>query len=90
MCPENRYSDEVFLDPNKLIREDEEHPEELRYDILGRVGKILFVVCAFRDRNVIRMISARRNGGTTLFVPFFASGPLAWYTVLGDEHAENR
>ena len=59
MCPENRYSDEVFLDPNKLIREDEEHPEELRYDILGRVGKILFVVCAFRDRNVIRMISAR-------------------------------
>ena len=42
-----------------MIREDEEHPEELRYDILGRVGKIIFVVCAFRDRNVIRMISAR-------------------------------
>ena len=49
----------VFLDPNKLIREDEEHPEELRYNILGRVGKILFVVCAFRNRNVIRIISAR-------------------------------
>ena len=29
------------------------------YDILGKVGKILFVVCAFRDQNVIRMISAR-------------------------------
>ena len=43
----------------KMIREDKEHPEELRYDILGRVGKILFVVCAFRDQNVIRMISAR-------------------------------
>ena len=42
-----------------MIREDEEHPEELRYDILGRLGKILFVVCAFRDKNVIRMISAR-------------------------------
>ena len=42
-----------------MIREDEEHPEELRYDVLGRVGKILFVVCAFRDKNVIRMISAR-------------------------------
>ena len=54
-----RTAAKVFLDPNKLIREDEEHPEELRYDILGRVGKILFVVCAFRDRNVIRMISAR-------------------------------
>ena len=49
----------VFLDPNKLIREDEEHPEELRFDILGKVGRILFVVCALRDQNVIRMISAR-------------------------------
>ena len=49
----------VFLDPNKLIREDEEHPEELRYDILGRVGKVLFVVCVFRGQNVIRLISAR-------------------------------
>ena len=49
----------VFLDPDKLIREDEEHPEELRYDILGKVGKILFVVCAFREQNIIRMISAR-------------------------------
>lgn len=49
----------VFLDPNKLIREDEEHPEELRYDVLGRVGKILFVVCAFKEENAIRQISAR-------------------------------
>ena len=54
-----RTAVKVFLDPNKLIREDEEHSEELRYDILGRVGKILFVVCAFRDQNAIRMISAR-------------------------------
>ena len=44
----------VFLDPDKLIREDEEHPEEERYDILGKVGKILFVVCVFRDRNTVR------------------------------------
>ena len=49
----------VFLDPNKLIREDEEHPEELRYDILGKVGKVLFVVCALKEKNVVRMISAR-------------------------------
>ena len=49
----------VFLDPDKLIREDEEHPEELRYDVLGMVGKVLFVVCAFREENVIRLISAR-------------------------------
>ncbi len=49
----------VFLDPQKLIREDEEHPEELRYDILGKVGKILFVVCVFKQDHVVRLISAR-------------------------------
>ena len=49
----------VFLDPNKLIRENIEHPEELRYDILGKVGKVLFVVCAFREQNSVRLISAR-------------------------------
>lgn len=49
----------VFLDPRKMLREDTEHPEELRYDILGRVGKILFVVCVFKDDNVVRLISAR-------------------------------
>lgn len=49
----------VFLDPDKLIREAEEHGEEKRYDILGKVGKVLFVVCAFRKENVIRLISAR-------------------------------
>lgn len=54
-----RTAVKVFLDPDKLIREDEEHPHELRYDVLGKVGKILFVVCAFRDENVIRLISAR-------------------------------
>jgi uncharacterized DUF497 family protein len=46
----------VFLDPYKLIREDEEHPEEDRYNILG---KVLFVVCALKNENTIRMISAR-------------------------------
>ena len=49
----------VFLDPNKLIREDEEHPQEVRYDIPGKVGKVLFVVCAFREGNIVRLISAR-------------------------------
>lgn len=49
----------VFLDPYKLIREDEEHPGEERYNILGRVGKVLFLVCAFKDENTVRMISAR-------------------------------
>ena len=49
----------VFLDPNKLIREDEEHTEELRYNILGKVDRVLFVVCAFRQQNTVRLISAR-------------------------------
>lgn len=49
----------VFLDPNKLIREDTEHRQELRYDVLGKVGKVLFVVCTFREANTIRLISAR-------------------------------
>ncbi len=49
----------VFADENKLIRYDEEHPEEDRYDILGRVGKILFVVCTFKKGNTVHIISAR-------------------------------
>lgn len=49
----------VFLDPNKMIREDEEHLEEGRYNVLGKVGKVFFVVCAFKEENVVRLISAR-------------------------------
>lgn len=49
----------VFFDPNKLIRVDTEHSREKRYNILGKVGKILFVVCVFKEENVIRLISAR-------------------------------
>ena len=49
----------VFLNPNKLIREDEEHSEENRYNILGKVKHILFVVCAFKEENTVRIISAR-------------------------------
>ena len=50
----------VFLDPNKLIREDVEHSGEERYNILGKVGRVLFVVCTFRkEGTTVRMISAR-------------------------------
>ena len=49
----------VFFDPNKLIREDSSHSKEVRFNVLGRAGKILFVVCAFRQDSVIRIISAR-------------------------------
>ena len=50
----------VFADDNKLIRYDEDHPKEDRYDILGKVGKVLFVVCTFKKGNIIHIISARR------------------------------
>ncbi len=38
---------------------DEEHPGEERYNILGRVRKVLFVVCTLREKNTVRTISAR-------------------------------
>ena len=46
----------VFLDADR-VEVPAEH--QLRFDILGRVGKVLFVVCAFREQNAVRMISAR-------------------------------
>lgn len=49
----------VFLDPNRLVRFDAEHTQEERYDVLGRAGKVLFVVCTIREENTIRLISAR-------------------------------
>ena len=49
----------VFFDPKKLIREDEEHTDELRYNVLGKAGKVLFVVCVFKEKSTIRIISAR-------------------------------
>ncbi len=48
----------AFMDPDKLIREDEEHKPEERYNILAKNGKVLFIVCAAKDDS-IRLISAR-------------------------------
>ena len=49
----------VFLNPYKLIREDEEQQGEERYNILGKIGIVLFVVSAFRKDHAVRLISAR-------------------------------
>ena len=54
-----RRQQKAFLNPYKLIRKAEEHPQKERYNIMGKVGKVLFVVCVFREENVVRMISAR-------------------------------
>ena len=50
----------IFYDPNKLIREDEEHLEEERFDVIGKAGKVLFVVCTIHEDNKVRIISARK------------------------------
>ena len=54
-----RTAAKIFRDPNLMIREDQEHPHEKRFDVLGKVEKVLFVVCTLRHANTIRLISAR-------------------------------
>ena len=52
----------VWNDPFKLIRFDDSHSEnEDRYQVLGKVGKVLFVIFteSEKDSNIIRIISAR-------------------------------
>jgi len=50
----------VFSDPLAVILEDESHPENAR--IIGEsiAARILLVVFVERDRDVLRLISARR------------------------------
>lgn len=51
----------VFNDPYKLIRVDDSvsnNSIEDRYQVLGKVGKVLFVIITERG-NAIRIISAR-------------------------------
>ena len=52
---EDRYGDVI----NKLVRLDEEHLEEERYNSLGMAGSVLFVVVTLCRADVIRLISAR-------------------------------
>jgi len=52
----------VWNDPFRLVRFDNGHSEsEDRYQTLGRIGKVLFVVFTENknDDNIIRIISAR-------------------------------
>ena len=59
----------VFADPDRLTRYDEEHPQEERYDVIGRIQvgnrkkSVWFVVVTIREyttKDRIRIISARR------------------------------
>ncbi len=49
----------VFFDPCALYYEDNTHAKEPRIQVIGKAGKILFVVCACKEPDVIRLISAR-------------------------------
>ena len=50
----------VFFDPLALIIEDERHPENARIIGESLAARILLVVFIERDRDVVRLISARR------------------------------
>ena len=50
----------VFADPLALIIEDESHPEKARIIGESLAARILLVVFIERDRDVVRLISARR------------------------------
>lgn len=50
----------VFSDPLALVIEDERHPENARIIGESLAARILLVVFIERDRDVVRLISARR------------------------------
>jgi uncharacterized protein len=50
----------VFSDPLALVIEDDGHPENARIIGESLAARILLVVCIERDRDVVRLISARR------------------------------
>lgn len=50
----------VFSDPLALIIEDERHPDNARIIGESLAARILLVVFIERDRDVVRLISARR------------------------------
>jgi uncharacterized DUF497 family protein len=50
----------VFSDPLALIIEDEGHPDNARIVGESLASRILLVVFVERDREVLRLISARR------------------------------
>ena len=56
------YAARVFFDSKRIETLDEEHSDESeeRYNVIGCVERILFVVYTERCENNIRIISARR------------------------------
>ncbi len=51
----------AFADPDRIIRQDNRYSyEEDRYQLVGRIGKRLFVLTYTLRGGVIRIISARK------------------------------
>ena len=55
------YASLVFDDPYRYEDYDLEHSdEEDRYDVIGMVSDIIFVVVTYKTDNLVRIISARK------------------------------
>lgn len=55
------YAARVFSDSKRIEKIDENHSdEEERYNVIGCVERVLFVVYTERENDKIRIISARR------------------------------
>ena len=55
------YASLVFNDEHRIEKYDDKHSQdENRYNVIGMVNEILFVVITYREGDTIRIISARR------------------------------
>lgn len=55
------YAASAFADPDRIVRQDTRYSYgEDRYQLIGRIGKRLFVVVYTPRRDAIRIISARK------------------------------
>ncbi len=55
------YAASAFADPDRIIRQDTRYGYgEDRYQLIGRIGKRLFVLVYTPRHDVIRIISARK------------------------------
>ena len=65
---------------------NDEHPYEDRYDVLGKVGKVLFVVCTFKKENVVCIILARRQSPRKRGMSMAKVLLNIWGETKGEEH----
>lgn len=55
------YAARAFFDPDRLVREDSRHSYgEVRYQLMGKIENLLFVLVYTLRRDVVRIISARK------------------------------